>query len=158
MGQEEPVKTSTDELAAFEDATRDFAGLALRSIEHVEVSLSQFRLLQVLSELGRSTSTQCARALGVVGSSVTRLADRLDASGHLVRGADPANRSLVILELTDSGHRVVRQVITLRRREFSQVLDRLDPAERAMCAAVLQKLHHLLDTAETEDPRGQVPM
>lgn len=158
MGQEEPVKTSTDELAAFEDATRDFAGLALRSIEHVEVSLSQFRLLQVLSELGRSTSTQCARALGVVGSSVTRLADRLDASGHLVRGADPANRSLVTLELTDSGHRVVRQVITLRRREFSQVLDRLDPAERAMCAAVLQKLHHLLDNAETEDPRGQVPM
>ena len=34
-----------------------------------------------------------AEALGVAGSSVTRLADRLDASGHLVRGSDPGTMS-----------------------------------------------------------------
>ena len=158
MGQAEPAKTSPDELAAFEVATRDLVGLALRSIEHLEVSLPQFRLLLVLHELGRSSSTQCAQALGVVGSSVTRLADRLHASGHLVRGADPGNRSVVTLELTDSGRRVVRQVTTRRHRELSEVLDRLDSAERAICAAALEKLHQVLVETETGDSRARLPL
>lgn len=135
---------------AFEAATRDLIGLALRSVEHVEVSLPQFRLLLVLHELGRSSSTQCAQALGVVGSSVTRLADRLHASGHLVRGTDPGNRSVVTLELTESGRRVVREVTGHRRRELRRALDRLDPAERAACAGVLEKLHGLLGHGTSE--------
>ena len=93
-------KTSAEELSAFEVATRDLVGVALSSVEQIEVSLSQYRLLLVLQSLGRASSTQCAEALGVAGSSVTRLADRLHASGHLLRGVDPDNRSAVTLELT----------------------------------------------------------
>lgn len=140
---------------AFEVAARDLTGLALRSVEHVGVSLPQFRLLLVLHELGRSSSTQCAQALGVVGSSITRLADRLDASGHLVRGADPGNRSVVTLELTAAGRRVVREVAAHRRRELGRVLDQLDPAERAACAAALERLHGLLADA---GPRDRLPL
>jgi DNA-binding MarR family transcriptional regulator len=158
VGQGRPTKTSADELVTFEVAARDLVGLALRSIEHVEVSLPQFRLLLVLHELGRSSSTQSARALGVAGSSVTRLADRLHASGHLVRGADPGNRSVVTLELTDAGRRVVREVTTHRRRKLRQVLDRLDPAERATCAAALGTMHQLFLDAETGDPQLRPPL
>jgi DNA-binding MarR family transcriptional regulator len=158
VGQGELAKTSADQLMAFEAATRDLVGLALRSIERLDVSLSQFRLLLVLHERGRSSSTQCARALGVVGSSVTRLADRLEASGHLVRGADPGNRSVVTLELTDSGRRVVRKVTTRRHRELSKVLDRLDPAERASCAAALEKLHRILVDAEIDEQHDRLPL
>lgn len=143
---------------AFEVATRDLVGVALRSVEQLEVSLPQFRLLLVLDELGRSTSTQCAQALGVVGSSVTRLADRLDASGHLVRGADPANRSVVTLELTESGRRLVRTVASRRRRELSHVLARLDPSQRAACAAALRTMHELLGDSYTEELHSPVPL
>jgi DNA-binding MarR family transcriptional regulator len=139
--QDVATKTSVDELVAFELATRDLVGVALRSVDQVEVSLPQFRLLMVLQQSGRSTSTECAKALGVVGSSVTRLADRLHASGHLLRGADPLNRSVVTLELTTQGRKLVRQVTARRRRELSRVLDRIDPAERAACATVLRTLH-----------------
>lgn len=142
---------------AFEVATRDLVGLALRSVEALEVSLSQFRLLLVLHERGRSSSTQCAQALGVLGSSVTRLADRLHASGHLVRGADPENRSVVTLELTDSGRRVVRQVRDRRRRELRRVLDRLDPADRAACAAVLDEVHRGIGS-DGADPHHRLPL
>ena len=44
--------TSADELVAFEIAARDLVGLALRSVENLEVSLPQFRLLLVLHEQG----------------------------------------------------------------------------------------------------------
>lgn len=158
MGRGEPSKTSTDELLAFEVATRDLVGVALRSVENLEVSLPQYRLLLTLHGLGRASSTQCADALGVVGSSVTRLADRLHASGHLVRGVDPDNRSVVTLELTDAGRRVVRQVTTRRRRQLSQALDLLDPAERAACAAVLQELHRTLVDAGIDSPPHQLPL
>ncbi|QLQ10164.1 MAG: MarR family transcriptional regulator [Nocardioidaceae bacterium] len=144
VGDARATKTTAAELAAFETATRDLVGLALRSVEQLEVSLPQFRLLLVLHEQGRSTSTQCAQALSVAGSSVTRLADRLHASGHLVRGAEPANRSVVTLELTDAGRRVVNQVSNNRRRDLRRVLDRLQPAERAACATALDRLHVLL--------------
>lgn len=152
------MKTSADELSTFEMATRDLVGVALRSVEDLEVSLPQFRLLLVLQGLGRAASSQCAEALGVAGSSVTRLADRLDASGHLVRGVDPTNRSVVTLELTDSGRGVVRQVTARRRRQLRQALDRLDPAARAACAAVLDDLHGLLVDAGAETPPGRLPL
>jgi DNA-binding MarR family transcriptional regulator len=154
----DPVRASFDDVVAFEVATRDLVGLALRSVENLEVSLPQFRLLLTLHELGRSTSTRCAQALGVAGSSVTRLADRLHSSGHLIRGADPSNRSIVTLELTDSGRRAVRQVTTRRRRELSRALDRLDPAARASCVATLRTLHQLLDGRSTGEVASLIPL
>jgi DNA-binding MarR family transcriptional regulator len=143
---------------AFEVATRDLVGVALSSVEHLEVSLPQYRLLLLLHTVGRASSTQCAEALGVVGSSVTRLADRLHATGHLVRGVDPDNRSVVTLELTDAGRRVVRQVTTRRRRQLSRVLDRLDPARRAACARVLDERLRMLAETCTEAACDRLPL
>lgn len=139
------TKTPVEELVAFEVATGDLVGIALRSVEQVGVSLAQFRLLLVLAQSGRSTSSGCAKALGVVGSSVTRLGDRLAARGYLVRGGAPANRSVVTLELTDQGREVVRRVTAYRRRELRRLLDRIDPTERAACASVLRDLHAQFD-------------
>ncbi|ALG85480.1 MarR family winged helix-turn-helix transcriptional regulator [Gordonia phthalatica] len=138
------------EVLAFETATRDLVGVALRSVEGMDVSLPQFRLLLTLHESGPSTSTACAAALGVVGSSITRLADRLDASGHLVRGTDPDNRSVVMLELTDAGRAVVVRATEHRRRVLRAALADLDPEVRAACAAALRQVHAALD-AESSD-------
>jgi DNA-binding MarR family transcriptional regulator len=155
MGQ---TPTSVEELVAFEEATRDLIGLALRSVEGVEVSLPQFRLLLVLEQSGRSSSTQCAQALGVAGSSITRLADRLHASGHLVRATDPDNRSVVTLELTDAGRAVVERVTSRRRQALGDALDRLEPDERAACATVLAKLHRVWVEEGAPEPRDRLPL
>ncbi|WAX58934.1 MarR family transcriptional regulator [Jatrophihabitans cynanchi] len=152
------ARTPVDELVAFEVATRDLVGVALRSVERLEVSLPQFRLLQVLHEHGRSTSTHCAQALNVAGSSITRLADRLHASGHLIRGVDESNRSVVILELTAPGRKVVQQVTARRRRELGRVLGLLDPAARAACAAALTTLHEHLGDEYTGELHSPVPL
>jgi DNA-binding MarR family transcriptional regulator len=147
-----------DELAAFEVATRDLVGVALRSVEHLEVSLPQFRLLWVLRELGRCSSTECARALGVARSSVTRLADRLHASGHLVRGADPANRSVVTLELAPRGNELVQQVIDRRRHELGHALDHLDATARTACALLLHDLHERLGDGRPDTLHSLMPL
>ena len=84
-------------------------GVALRSMDVLDgvVTLAQFRLLAALADLGRARSAQVARALGLDASTVTRLADRMVAAGHVIRGSDPAHRSVVTLELTPSGQDLV---------------------------------------------------
>lgn len=139
------------EILAFETATRDLVGLALRSVEDLDVSLPQFRLLLTLDEIGPASSTACADALGIVGSSVTRLADRLHTSGHLVRGTDPDNRSVVTLALTDAGRAVVRSATERRRHQLRTALARLTPEVRAACAAALEQLHAPLTAASAAD-------
>ncbi|MGV0644139.1 MarR family transcriptional regulator [Mycolicibacterium sp. XJ2546] len=151
MVSKKPTDSTVRELAAVQLATSDLVGVALRSVEDLEVSLPQFRLLRVLDALGEAGATRCAQVLGVGGSSITRLVDRLDASGHLVRRPDTANRSAVVLALTDEGRRLVRKVETRRRRELKKALDRLSPDERAQCIAALERLHDVLDAPE--DPR-----
>lgn len=153
-----PRTASADEVNVFESATRDLVGLALRSVDELDISLPQFRLLLTLSEIGPASSTDCARALGVVGSSITRLADRLDASGHLVRGSDASHRSIVTLELTELGRSVVAQVNMRRRTELASVLDQLAPEARAQCASALRDLHEILGAKlANDDLRRHLP-
>lgn len=151
MVRRKPTDSTARELATVQLATSDLVGVALRSVEDLDVSLPQFRLLRVLDELGEASATRCAQVLGVGGSSVTRLVDRLDASGHLVRRPDPGNRSAVVLALTDEGRRLVKKVETRRRRELGNALARLEPGERAQCIAALERLHEVLEAPE--DPR-----
>ena len=87
----------TEPVEALQAATRVLAGVALRSLGVFDgvITLPQFRMLAVLAELGCVRSAGVARALGLDASTVTRLADRLVAAGHVERGSDPRHRSVV---------------------------------------------------------------
>lgn len=134
---------SAEEVSAFQVATRDLVGVALRSLALLgsEVSLPQFRMLAVLSELGRCPSTKVAHALQLGASSVTRMGDRLEASGYVVRGTDPRSRSVVTLELSERGRQLVEQVMDWRHAELIRILAGMDPAERAATASGLRRFH-----------------
>ena len=113
-----------EQVAALQAATRVLAGVALRSLDVLDgvITLPQFRMLAVLAELGRARSSRVARALGLDASTVTRLADRLVTAGHVARGSDPRHRSVVTLELTPSGERLVSAVSQWRQRELSRIV------------------------------------
>jgi DNA-binding MarR family transcriptional regulator len=119
-------------LEGLQAATRVLAGVALRSLDvlHSAVTLPQFRLLAVLADLGPVPSGQAARRLGVDPSTVTRLADRMVAAGHVARGADPRHRGVVTLELTASGRGLVAAADEWRRQELARIMARLSPPQR----------------------------
>ncbi len=120
----------TEQVEALQAATRVLAGIALRSLGVLDgvITLPQFRMLAVLAELGRVRSARVARALGLDASTVTRLADRLVAAGHVERGSDPRHRSVVTLQLTSSGQDLVSTVSGWRHRELSRIVGVLPPA------------------------------
>ena len=141
-------------------ATRVLAGVALRSLDVLDgmVSLPQFRVLAVLDDLGCARSTQVARALGLDGSTVTRLADRLVAAGYVIRGSDLGNRTVVTLELTDTGRDLVNQVARWRHQELTRILGRLESGERDRLTAVLRRLVEVARDGYGAISRAQVPL
>jgi len=149
-----------DGVAALQDATRVLTGVALRSLEVLEgtVSLPQFRVLSVLAELGRARSARVAAALGLEPSTVTRLIDRLEAAGHVTRVMDPSNRSAVILELSPSGHHLVSDVAAWRQQELRRILLRLPTENRTMVPGVLQRLVEAAGEGYGTVPHSPVPL
>jgi len=123
-------------------ATRVLTGVALRSLDVLDgaVSLPQFRVLAVLADLGNARSTRVARALGLDASTVTRLADRLVAAGHVMRGSDPGNRTVVTLELSGTGRDLVAQVTKWRHGELTRIVGQLESGERDTLTAALRRL------------------
>jgi DNA-binding MarR family transcriptional regulator len=120
-------------------ATRVLAGVALRSLDVLDsvVTLPQFRLLAVLADLGRVPSGQAARTLGLDRSTVTRLAGRMVAAGHVARGTDSRHRGMVTLELTPSGRDLVAAAASWRRQELARIMARLSPAQQAVVTVAL---------------------
>jgi DNA-binding MarR family transcriptional regulator len=148
-----------DGVAALQQATRILTGVALRSVDVLDgaVSLPQLRLLAVLADLGQARSARVADALGLEPSTVTRLADRLVAAGHVSRAMDPSNRSAVLLELTTSGRRLVADVAAWRQAELRRILLRLDHEERAALTAAVRRLVEAAGEGYGA-PRGPVPL
>lgn len=114
-------------------ASRLLVGIAARSLASVEddVSPVQFRALVVMWEREVCTPGALAEELGVHPSTATRLCDRLVAKRLVHRTAAAASRREVELHLTDSGRRLVDEVIELRRRDLTTVARRLTADERS---------------------------
>ncbi|WP_042383546.1 MarR family winged helix-turn-helix transcriptional regulator [Streptacidiphilus melanogenes] len=151
---------SADEIQAFQRATRDLIGVALHSLEAAGggISLPQMRMLLALDDLGRCPSSSVARTLGLGASSVTRLADRLVASGHVLRGSDPHHRSVVTLELAPLGQTLVEQVLQWREQELARILSRIHPVLRATTADGLDAFHQVVGEDYAADLHGPVPL
>ena len=137
--------------------TRVLVGVAVQAVEQLddEVSLTQFRLLLALSELGPTPNAQVAARLGSVASSVTRLADHLEDAGYLVRHRERPNRSVVRLDLTDSGRELVRRVVSWREAELERFVAELPARSRTEMARVVGRF---CDLAEPEYGGGPGPV
>lgn len=148
------------EVAALEQLTRVLVGITLQSLEMLgeEVSLPQFRLLLAASAIGRAPSSRLAEAARVPASSVTRLADRLEAAGLLLRGADPRSRSIVTIEVTDTGRDLVARVVERRHELLAAVLARMSPPERAAVALAARRFADLSGDAADLGGAGPLPL
>ncbi|MEV5647686.1 MarR family transcriptional regulator [Nocardia sp. NPDC052254] len=132
----------TADVAALEALTRVLVSIAWDSAHAAPpgVTFPQMRFLLILQALGRVSSSRLAGALGVNASSVTRLADKLEARGYVVRGTDSHNRSVVTVEVSASGRAVVDQVLRRRQAAFGSLLDELDAGARAQIVDAAREL------------------
>jgi DNA-binding MarR family transcriptional regulator len=114
-----------------------------------ELTVPQLRALSTVAEQPGCTMGALARDLGIRVNAATGLADRLVHQGLLEREADPDDRRLVRLRLTESGRRARETCRRERRRRVEKALRHLSAAERDRIVGALLLLRRALDAAET---------
>lgn len=120
-------------------ASRLLVRVSARSLAAVgePVTLPQYRLLAVLASHGDAKLVDIAERLGVNPSSAMRTLDRLIAAGLATRQSNPGNRRETMLRLTPAGRTLVEQVMAVRHREISAIVERLTPEQRAALVGAL---------------------
>ncbi|GGV29607.1 MarR family transcriptional regulator [Streptomyces longisporoflavus] len=162
--------------------TRRFSREATRSagdiVEHLDVmweharesaalapvSASQLRLMYLVDRSeGIRMRTVCTR-LSTAAPSVTRMCDRLQATGFLERLPCPGNGREVTLRLTPEGRTHLQSIRDQREDALHHAIDALPQPERRALAKGLAGLHAQLTAAagagaeaEEESRPGFVP-
>ena len=83
---------------------------------------------------------QLAERLGLADSTVTRLVDRFETLGLVVRASQPSDRRSVTVQLTLRGRRTAEMLARGRRSYLAGVLEPLEPAERAELVRLFGKV------------------
>jgi DNA-binding MarR family transcriptional regulator len=132
-----PTRTDTEFTAAWEAlmvAARRYRGREAQGCGG-ELSLAQFQLLERLLE-GPAPVGVLREHAGVSYPTATRSLDALAEKGLVVRSADPADRRVALIELTDAGRERVaakrRSVQDMRRRIAAHLSDEELPAATAL--------------------------
>lgn len=107
--------------------------------EFESITAHQLRALLLLPEEGLSMG-QLAAALGVMGATVSVLADRLVAQGLAVRLAHPADRRVVRLAPSERGRALAVRAMAQQRRSAAEIFNRLTDTQVVAFLDVLETL------------------
>jgi DNA-binding MarR family transcriptional regulator len=148
-------QADVDELVtAVLTASRALVGVSARSLAEVEdtVTITQFRTLVVLDNLGHINLLALAEELDVNSSTAMRMIDRLLVAGLVTRQENPDNRREVLLGLTEDGSKLVETVTRRRRAEIAKIVTAMPPERRTELVAAL---HAFADAAS--EPLARPP-
>lgn len=113
-------------------ASRALVAVAARSLGDLDedVTLVQYRVLVELAARGPQNVAELAAVLGVSSSTMTRMCDRLVRKGLTLRRRTNADRRIVRISLAPPGREIVTTVTRRRRKELSDILERLPIKDR----------------------------
>ncbi|QNN46252.1 MarR family transcriptional regulator [Thermomonas brevis] len=111
-----------------------------------DLTFSQFIAIKKLAT-GTAGVTDLARAADLNPGAMTRLLDKLEARGLLVRVADPSDRRALHIHLTDAGRKLWGDVDQCGRRVRERALHGMDDATRTLLTGLLEQVRdNLLST------------
>jgi DNA-binding MarR family transcriptional regulator len=108
--------------------------------------LGQLSALAVLDRQGPMTAGALAQQEQVRPPSMTRVLATLAEAGYVDRTPDPHDGRVVLISLTDSARRLLRDDRRRRDEWMASRLRELDPEQRAALAAALPVLEVLADS------------
>lgn len=112
-------------LQALVAAIRSFDPIRFRIWAELGLTLPQARVLFILAEEGDYTTGQLADRLNVSPPTMTGIADRLVRQRLIERAADPTDRRVVRLGLTEHGRRIATEHSEIGRAYVSSILNEM---------------------------------
>ncbi|MDD2408784.1 MAG: MarR family transcriptional regulator [Tepidiphilus sp.] len=115
-----------------------------RRLRHLGLSQSQGLVLIKLPDEGM-TQTVLARKVGIEGSTLVRLLDRLQANGWIERQDVPSDRRAKRVVPTAKAKALQHEVAVIAQELREQLLAGIDPEHVAVAAEVLSQLRKKLE-------------
>ena len=117
-----------------------------------DLSVSQCHALQALIQAGPMTVTQLGNHLYLEKSTASRLAKALLAKELIRKRAPQADGRVVILQVTESGHRLARKILNDLSEEYMDLLEGFETEVRTALPLLLDRLTQTISTRA--DPQG----
>jgi DNA-binding MarR family transcriptional regulator len=111
-------------------------------------SLARTKLLMLLEREGPARGTDIAELFGLAPRTVTESLDALERDGLVRREADPKDRRVKRISITDEGRRAIAATEPLRLKLVDRIFGPLTPDERAQLSAILGRLAEAVDVEE----------
>ncbi|MEW1904078.1 MULTISPECIES: MarR family winged helix-turn-helix transcriptional regulator [unclassified Streptomyces] len=121
-----------------------------RRLRELGLYPGQELMMMRLWDCGPVRQSELIQSLGLDPSTVTKMLQRLEQSGHVRRGPDPADRRAVLVEATGRGQALRTGVEDVWRDLESLSLGGLSPADGAELARLLDLVAENL-REETEE-------
>jgi DNA-binding MarR family transcriptional regulator len=126
--------------AAFARLTRMMIEAETPVLRAHDVEMWDYAVLSALEAGAAPTQSELAAAVGRDKTRLIPILDRLEARGLLRRTPDPADRRNRVVALTGEGRDLVRSCRAGIRGVEAEVLAAIDPEDRAVFVAVLDRL------------------
>ncbi|WP_170761154.1 homoprotocatechuate degradation operon regulator HpaR [Ruegeria lacuscaerulensis] len=107
------------------------------------VTEQQWRVLRVLNEEGPQEPTHLADRACLLLPSLTRILQKLEAKGLILRRAHPCDKRRQIVEITAKGERIIQDNIQITLRLAEDLRTRLGPDRHEALLDLLNDLHDL---------------
>ena len=117
----------------------------LRQQAEGDVTASQLSALSTVERLGPVTLGELAAAEQIQPPSMTKIVNRLEEHGFVIREVDPKDRRIARVRISDDGRRYVARSRTRRNAYLAERLRRFDAEERALIERALPLLERLVD-------------
>ncbi len=111
----------------------------------LELTLSQYHLLEALQGHATLPVGRMAEAAGVAAPTATRMLDSLERAGTVRRSHSSDDRRVVEVALTDEGLRLVRNKRRAVERARRAMFESLEPGEREHAERLLSRLADAMD-------------
>ncbi len=118
--------------------------------DSIGLTTPQLICLQRVVEHSNLTLSLLTREVSLSASTVTGIADRLEAKGLLTRERAPTDRRKIYLRPTDSGKEIVKKSPSLLQDKLSTALSRLEIQDQLIIAESLEKIVKFME-AENVD-------
>ncbi len=115
-----------------------------------DLTESQLGVLEALLHLGAMPQRQLSDKLLVSGSNLTTVIDNLERRGAVRRGADPADRRVNLIALTDKGRGLIQRAFPEHATRITALMAALSPTEQATLGRLCRKLGLASQTQATE--------
>jgi DNA-binding MarR family transcriptional regulator len=126
-----------------------FATHSMQTLLHLDLTMPQFRALQIIWRHGSINGRDLARELNVTPAAVVLVCDQLQDRGYVERVRDRDDRRVWYFEPTPASRSALQGYSQQVRSRLGPVLAKLSPQDRDHIA---QTLNALADALATDPP------